>query len=170
MLGIAKALWKKEREYSQQRNAMAMSRDYADGANPVTLKSEFILSLCEQVMNGGLGAKEKSIIDRCTAIVYRDYMLGGCVSEPPTLKDFREVLLQQSEVEAQDIALAIELFTDGSLNTFAKQTNVNTRSRFICYDIHELGKQLMPIGMLVVLDSISDYHSEVYRGFADAHG
>ena len=135
-------------------NAMAMSRDYADGANPVTLKSEFILSLCEQVMNGGLGAKEKSIIDRCTAIVYRDYMLGGCVSEPPTLKDFREVLLQQSEVEAQDIALAIELFTDGSLNTFAKQTNVNTRSRFICYDIHELGKQLMPIGMLVVLDSI----------------
>ena len=135
-------------------NAMAMSRDYADGANPVTLKSEFILSLCEQVMNGGLGAKEKSIIDRCTAIVYRDYMLGGCIAEPPTLKDFREVLLQQSEVEAQDIALAIELFTDGSLNTFAKQTNVNTRSRFICYDIHELGKQLMPIGMLVVLDSI----------------
>ena len=135
-------------------NAMAMSRDYADGANPITLKSEFILSLCEQVMNGGLGAKEKSIIDRCTAIVYRDYMLGGGVSEPPTLKDFREVLLQQSEVEAQDIALAIELFTDGSLNTFAKQTNVNTRSRFICYDIHELVKQLMPIGMLVVLDSI----------------
>ena len=131
-----------------------MNRDYADGANPVTLKSEFILSLCEQVMNGGLGAKEKSIIDRCTAIVYRDYMLGGCIAEPPTLKDFREVLLQQSEVEAQDIALAIELFTDGSLNTFAQQTNVNTRSRFICYDIHELGKQLMPIGMLVVLDSI----------------
>lgn len=93
-------------------NAMAMNRDYADGANPVTLKSEFILSLCEQVMNGGLGAKEKSIIDRCTSIVYRDYMLGGCIAEPPTLKDFREVLLQQSEVEAQDIALAIELFTD----------------------------------------------------------
>lgn len=135
-------------------NALEMNRDYADGANPVTLKSEFILSLCEQVMNGGLGAKEKSIIDRCTAIVYCNYMLEGCIGEAPTLKDFRKVLLEQSEPEAKDIALAIELFTDGSLNTFAKQTNVNTRSRFICYDIHELGKQLMPIGMLVVLDSI----------------
>lgn len=76
----------------------------------------------------------------CSAVVWQ--------SRQPS-KDFREVLLQQSEVEEQDIALAIELFTDGSLNTFAKQTNVNTRSRFICYDIHELGKQLMPIGMLV---------------------
>ena len=92
-------------------------------------------------MNGGLGAKEKSVIDRCTAQVYRRYMLNGCIGDSPTLKDFHETLLQQSEPEAKDIALAIELFTDGSLNTFAKQTNVNTRSRFICYDIHELGKQ-----------------------------
>lgn len=135
-------------------NALDMGRDYGDGANPVTLKSEFVLSLCEQVMNGGLGAKEKSLIDRCTSIVYRDYLLGGCVGEAPTLKDFRKVLLEQPEIEAQNIALAIELFTDGSLNTFAKPTNVNTNSRFICYDIHELGKQLMPIGMLVVLDNI----------------
>ena len=135
-------------------NALAMNREYADGANPVTLKSEFILSLCEQVMNGGLGAKQKSIIDRCTSLVYRDYLLGGCLGDAPTLKEFRQVLLEQSEPEAKDIALAIELFTDGSLDTFAKPTNVNTRSRFICYDIHELGKSLMPIGMLVVLDSI----------------
>ena len=135
-------------------NALDMGRDYGDGANPVTLKSEFVLSLCEQVMNGGLGAKEKSLIDRCTSIVYRDYLFGGCVGEAPTLKDFRKVLLEQPEIEAQNIALAIELFTDGSLNTFAKPTNVNTNSRFICYDIHELGKQLMPIGMLVVLDNI----------------
>ena len=135
-------------------NALDMNRDYGDGANPITLKAEFMLSLCEQVMNGGLGAKEKSVIDRCTAQVYRRYMLNGCIGDSPTLKDFHETLLQQSEPEAKDIALAIELFTDGSLNTFAKQTNVNTRSRFICYDIHELGKQLMSIGMLIVLDSI----------------
>ena len=135
-------------------NALAMNRDYADGTNPVTLKSEFVLSLCEQAMNGGIGAKEKSLIDRCTGIVYRDYVLGGCVGTPPTLQDFREVLLKQPEPEAADVALAIELFTNGSLNTFAKQTNVNTKSRFICYDIHELGRTLMPIGMLVVLDSI----------------
>ena len=73
---------------------------------------------------------------------------------PPTLQDFREELLKQSEPEAQEIALAIELFTDGSLNTFAKHTNVDTHSRLICYDILDLGKQLQPIGMLVVLDSI----------------
>ena len=73
---------------------------------------------------------------------------------PPTLQDFREELLKQNEPEAQEIALAIELFTDGSLNTFAKHTNVDTKSRLICYDILDLGKQLQPIGMLVVLDSI----------------
>ena len=72
----------------------------------------------------------------------------------PTLKDFREELLRQEEPEAQSIALAIELFTDGSLNTFAKQTNVDTDNRLICYDILDLGKQLMSIGMLVVMDSI----------------
>ena len=71
---------------------------------------------------------------------------------PPTLQDFREELLKQNEPEAQEIALAIELFTDGSLNTFAKHTNVDTHSRLICYDILDLGKQLQPIGMLVVLD------------------
>ena len=135
-------------------NALDVNRDYADGANPVTLKSEFILSLCEQAMNGSLTSKQKSIIDRCTSLVYRKYMLDGCTGEAPTLQDFGKILLEQSEPEAKDIALSIEIFTEGSLNVFAKQSNVNTRSRFICYDIHELGKQLMPIGMLVVLDSI----------------
>lgn len=46
------------------------------------------------------------------------------------------------------------MFTNGSLNTFAKQTNVDTDNRLICYDILDLGKQLKPIGMLVILDSI----------------
>lgn len=80
---------------------------------------------------------------------YRNYM--GTL---PTLQDFREKLLKQNEPEAQKIALVIELFTDGSLNTFTKDTNVDTKSRLICYDILDLGKQLQPIGMLVVLDSI----------------
>ena len=97
-------------------NAMDMTKEYGDGANPVILKSEFIMSLCEQ--------------------------------------DFRAELLKQDEPEAKEIALAIELFTSGSLNTFAKHTNVDTNNRLICYDILDLGKQLMPIGMLVVLDSI----------------
>ena len=136
-------------------NAMDMNADYGDGANPVILKSEFILSLCEQLIgSGNLGAKQKSIIDRCTASVYRVFQQGNYQGIPPTLQDFREELLKQEEQEAKEIALAIELFTNGSLNTFAMNTNVNTSNSLICYDILDLGKQLLPIGMLVVLDSI----------------
>ena len=131
-------------------NAMDMNKEYGDGANPVILKSEFIMSLCEQLIGGtNLGAKQKSIIDRCTASVYRDYQQRGYTGTVPTLQDFRAELLKQDEPEAREIALAIELFTHGSLNTFAKPTNVDTDNRLICYDILDLGKQLMPIGMLV---------------------
>lgn len=136
-------------------NAMDMNSDYGDGEDPLILKSEFILSLCEQLIGSrSLGAKEKSLIDRCTKNVYRNYRRRGYKGKVPTLKDFRADLLKQEEPEAQDIALAIELFTDGSLNTFAKETNVDVDNRLICYDILDLGKQLLPIGMLVVLDSI----------------
>lgn len=136
-------------------NAMDINSEYGDGANPVILKSEFILSLCEQLIGGqSLGAKQKSLIDRCTANVYKDYIQSGYTGRTPTLQDFREELLRQTEPEAKEIALAIELFTDGSLNTFAKSTNVNVDSRLICYDILDLGKQLQSIGMLVVLDNI----------------
>ena len=136
-------------------NAMDMEQGYGDGENPVVLKSEFLLSLCEQLIGAGkLSAKEKSVIDRCTAQVYRDYIRGGYHGAVPTLQDFHAELLRQPEKEAQDVALAIELFTDGSLNTFAKPTNVDTNARILCYDIRDLGKQLLPVGMLVVLDSI----------------
>ena len=136
-------------------NAMDMNSEYGDGANPVILKSEFILSLCEQLIgSGNLGPKQKSIIDRCTANVYRVFQQGNYQGIPPTLQDFREQLLNQPEEEAKVIALAIELFTNGSLNTFAMNTNVNTSSSLISYDILDLGKQLLPLGMLVVLDSI----------------
>ena len=136
-------------------NAMDMNKNYADGANPVILKSEFILSLCEQLIESdNLGAKQKSIIDRCTASTYRYYLQGNYQGTPPTLQDFYQELLKQEETEAKEIALAIELFVNGSLNTFAKQTNVDTENRLICYNILDLGKQLLPLGMLVVLDSI----------------
>jgi len=136
-------------------NAMDMNKDYGDGVNPVILKSEFVLSLCEQLIGGhNLGAKQKSLIDRCTASVYRKYLQSNFKETPPTLQDFHAELLKQEEAEAQEIALAIELFTSGSLNTFAMPTNVDVNNRLICYDILDLGKQLLPIGMLVVLDSI----------------
>ncbi len=136
-------------------NALDMEQGYGDGENPVVLKSEFLLSLCEQLVGAGkLTAKEKSLIDRCTAQVYRDYIRHDYCGRLPTLQDFHAGLLNQPEAEAKDVALAIELFTEGSLNTFAKPTNVDTNSRIICYDIRDLGKQLLPVGMLVVLDSV----------------
>lgn len=136
-------------------NALDMSEGYGDGDNPVVLKSEFLLSLCEQLVGANkLSAKEKSVIDRCTAKVYKDYILRGYTGAVPTLQDFHRELLSQPELEARDVALAIELFTEGSLNTFAKPTNVDTGNRIVCYDIRDLGKQLLPVGMLVVLDSI----------------
>lgn len=136
-------------------NAMDLNSEYGDGANPLILKSEFILSLCEQLIGiGNLGPKQKSIIDRCIANVYRNFQQDNYEGNPPTLQDFRRELLKQEEKEAKEIALSLELFTDGSLNTFAKNTNVDTNNRLLCYDILDLGKQLLPIGMLVVLDSI----------------
>lgn len=135
-------------------NAMDMDRNYGD-ADPIIEKSQFLQSLCEQIIAGHQFSKgQQSIIDRCTEQVYRFYKQGDYQGEPPTLNDFREELLKQPEAEAQALALELELFTRGSLNTFAKQTNVDTNNRLICYDISELGSQLMPIGMLVVLDSI----------------
>lgn len=136
-------------------NALDMDSAYGNDKNPLIEKSEFILSLFEQLVGAGnLSAKEKSILDRCTADVYRDYIRGGYKGAVPTLKDLYRQLMLQPEEEARGLALSAELFINGSLNTFAQRTNVDTKSRIIAYDIRELGEQLMPLGMLVTLDSI----------------
>ena len=135
-------------------NAMDMSKDYGE-VDPIIEKSQFLQSLCEQIIAGHRFSKgQQSIIDRCTENVYRYYQQGNYQGVPPTLVDFRDELLRQPEPEAHSLALELELFTRGSLNTFAKQTNVNTNNRLICYDILELGEQLRAIGMLVILDNI----------------
>lgn len=135
-------------------NAMDMSKDYGE-VDPIIEKSQFIQSLCEQIISGHRFSKgQQSIIDRCTENVYRYYQQGNYMGTPPNLSDFRDELLRQAEPEAHSLALELELFTRGSLNTFAKQTNVNTNNRLVCYDILELGEQLRAIGMLVILDSI----------------
>ena len=136
-------------------NALDMDKAYGDERNPLIEKSEFILSLFEQLVGaGGVSAKEKSILDRCTYDVYREYMANNYEGAAPTLKDLYHSLLKQPEPEARGLALSSELFITGSLNTFAKPTNVDTNARILCYDIRDLGKQLLPVGMLVVLDSI----------------
>ena len=130
-------------------------QDYASYIKDIVSKSEFVLSLFEQLIGDGMvTAKEKSILGRCTEQVYLPYIRNGYKGTPPTLQDFYRLLQMQPEPEAQGLALASELFITGTLNTFAQRTNVDTNARIIDYDIRELGEQLMPLGMLVTLDAI----------------
>ncbi|MGC4019964.1 MAG: ATP-binding protein [Muricomes sp.] len=141
-------------------NAMDMVEGYGDGGNPVIEKSEFVLSLFEQLDKKGVTAKEKSLIDRCTAAVYEDYQRGGAV---PTLCILREKMLEQPEKEAKDLALALELFTSGSLDAFAHESNVDINSRMVVYDIMDLGKQLKTMGLLVITDAMLNRVTENWR-------
>ena len=130
--------------------------DYSDDDNPLSLKSDFILSLCELIVGGkdGLAPVEKTIIDRCVRIVYRDYLNDPKPENMPLLEDLYNALRAQDEKEAQYIATALEIYVTGSLNVFNHHTNVDVNSRIVCYDIKELGKQLKKIGMLVVQDQV----------------
>ena len=141
-------------------NAMDMVEGYGDGSNPVVDKSEFVLSLFEQLDPRGIDPREKSIIDRCVDMVYREYKNGGPV---PTLCILRDKLLEQPEEEAQSLALSLELFTAGSLNAFAHETNVDTQNRIVSYDIHDLGRQLKTMGLLVITDAMINRVTENWR-------
>lgn len=141
-------------------NAMDMVQDYGEGKNPVIDKSEFVLSLFEQLDNKGIGPKEKSIIDRCVSLVYEEHQQGGKL---PTLAVLREKLSQQSEKEAKDLSLKLELFTDGTLNAFSHKTNVDVANRMIVYDIMDLGKQLKTMGLLVITDAMLNRVTENWK-------
>ena len=125
-------------------NPLDMTQDYSDDDNPIVLKSEFVLSLCECLIGGayGLSAKEKAIIDRCVQLTYVEYMQDFDPAKVPTLKDFHRQLTLQAEPEAKAIALSLELYTKGSLSIFANKTNININNRFVIFDIKDLGKQL----------------------------
>ena len=137
-------------------NPMDLNLNYSDDENPLTLKSDFILSLCELIVAGkdGLQPVEKTIIDRCVRQVYRDYLLNPVPENMPILEDLYNELRKQEEKEAQYIATALEIYVTGSLNVFNHRTNVDIRSRVVSYDIKELGKQLKKIGMLIVQDQV----------------
>ena len=135
-------------------NAMDINADYAGGDDPILLKSEFIMSLYDQMMGKStLGPQEKSIIDRCVSQTCGKY-LQNPEGQSPTLIDLHKTLLEQPEEQAKNLALALELFSTGNLNIFAHQTNVDVSNRILCFDILKLGKQLKPVGMSVVLDAI----------------
>ncbi len=137
-------------------NPMDLNLNYSDDENPLSLKSDFILSLCELIVGGkdGLQPVEKTIVDRCVRRVYRDYLSDPRPEKMPVLEDLYNELRRQDEKEAQYIATALEIYVTGSLNVFNHRTNVDIRSRVVSYDIRELGKQLKKIGMLIVQDQV----------------
>lgn len=137
-------------------NPMDLNLDYSDDESPLSLKSDFILSLCELIIGGkeGLQPVEKTIIDRCVRMVYKNYLSNPIPENMPILEDLYDLLRSQEEKEAQYIATALEIYVTGSLNVFNHRTNVNIDNRIVCYDIKELGKQLKKIGMLVVQDQV----------------
>ena len=131
-------------------NAMYMVDGYGE-QNPIVEKSQFIMSLVEQIDKNGVGPQHKSIIDRCTALVYKEAQETGIV---PTLTTLREKLLVQPEEKAREIALALELFTTGSLDIFGHGSNIDLDKRVVVFNIHDLGEQLKPTGLLVITDTM----------------
>ena len=131
-------------------NAMYMVDGYGEN-NPIVEKSQFVMSLIEQIDKRGVGPQHKSIIDRCTALVYQEAEQTGRAA---TLCDLRNKLLEQPERKAKEIALSLELFTTGSLDIFGKESTVDLDNRIVVFDIHSLGAQLKPTGLLVITDTI----------------
>ena len=139
---------------TQYINPMDINDSYSEDDNPLALKSDFILSLCELIVGGkdGLQPIEKTVIDRCVHQIYQHYFENPKPENMPLLEDLYNALLKQEETEAKRVAAALEIYVKGSLNLFNHRTNVDIQNRFVCYDIKELGKQLKKLGMLIVQD------------------
>ena len=137
-------------------NPMDINLNYSDDENPLSLKADFILSLCELIVGGreGLQPIEKTVIDRCVRLVYQKYLNDPRPENVPILGDLHRTLQEQTEKEAKLIATALEIYVSGSLNVFNNRTNVDIENRLVCFDIKELGKQLKKLGMLIVQDQV----------------
>ena len=140
----------------QYINPMDINMNYSDDDNPVALKADFILSLCELIVGSKEGLKpvEKTVIDRCIRQIYQKYFENPVPERMPVLEDLYNALLAQEEPEARHVATALEIYVTGSLNVFNHRTNVELTNRLVCYDIKDLGKQLKKIGMLIVEDQV----------------
>lgn len=137
-------------------NPMDINMDYSEDDNPLGVKSDFVLSLCELIMGSrdGIEAEEKSVIDRCLPLVYQKYFSDPQPENMPVLGDLYDCLRKQKEPQAQRIATALEIYVNGSLKVFNHQTNVELNNRIVCFDIKDLGKQLKKLGMLIVQDQV----------------
>ena len=141
---------------TQYINPMDINESYSEEDNPLALKADFILSLCELIVGGkeGLQPIEKTVIDRCVHRIYQKYFEDPRPENMPLLEDLYNALLMQEEKEAHRVATALEIYVKGSLNLFNHHTNVDIENRLVCYDIKELGKQLKKLGMLIVQDQV----------------
>ncbi len=141
---------------TQYINPMDINMNYSDDDNPIALKADFILSLCELIVGGkeGLQPVEKTVIDRCIHQIYQRYFNDPGPDKMPLLEDLYNELIKQDEPEARHVATALEIYVSGSLNVFNHRTNVDITNRLVCYDIKDLGKQLKKIGMLVAQDQV----------------
>ena len=141
---------------TQYINPMDINSNYSEEDNPLALKADFVLSLCELVVGGkeGLQPVEKTVIDRCVHVIYRKYFENPTSENMPLLEDLYNALLTQDEPEARHVAAALEIYVKGSLNIFNHHTNVDINNRIVCFDIKQLGKQLKKLGMLIVQDAV----------------
>ena len=141
---------------TQYINPMDINSNYSEEDNPLALKADFVLSLCELVVGGkeGLQPVEKTVIDRCVHVIYRKYFENPIPENMPLLEDLYNALLTQDEPEARHVAAALEIYVKGSLNIFNHHTNVDINNRIVCFDIKQLGKQLKKLGMLIVQDAV----------------
>ncbi len=130
-------------------NPMDINLNYSEDESPVSLKADFILSLCELIVGSktGLEPVEKTIIDRCVRLTYQNYLLDPKPQNMPILEDLYKNIQKQDEPEAKRIATALEIYVTGSLNVFNHRTNVDINNRLVSFDIKELGKQLKKIGI-----------------------
>ena len=137
-------------------NPLDINLNYSEEENPLSLKSDFVLSLCELIVGGknGLEPIEKTVIDRSVRLIYQNYLHDPRPENMPILDDLYHVLRAQPEAEAARLATALEIYVSGSLNVFNHRTNVDLTNRLVCFDIRELGKQLKKIGMLIVQDQV----------------
>lgn len=147
-------------------NPFDMDLDYANSEDgdedPVTMKADYIAGICETILGNhlGLAPGQKTIIDRCVRELYKPYIehmkkLDGITYDKdasPTMIDFYDLMTQQPEPEARDLALALELYARGSMQTFSHRTTVNTHSRLTVYDIRDIGTSLRSLGLQVCLN------------------
>ncbi|MCQ6339925.1 conjugal transfer protein TraE [Bacillus cereus] len=137
-------------------NPLDISLDYAEGANPISFKTEFILTLMEVVAGGkaGLTAKQKTLVDKCVRLIYRSYLENPIPENIPILEDLYKALVATKKTEGEELADALELYVYGSLNVFNHRTKINVNNRLICFNIKELGSNLRELGMLVLQDHV----------------